>query len=238
MRSGRNRQCGATLVSLMVGLVVSMVAVLGMLALYRTAVQVTSESTRYARVTGDRAAAIINAETLLQNAGYGIDGAVLTSAVVLCDDISAGSNGYQPSSCTAATVDQQQPVMIWRFATLAAPLGNGPAASRCEGLAINNGQLLYLHALPCASTTALPSWSHDDVSVLFATSGLAGGVFAGIELESESCAAFGVGGTGTVMATLEAHHPITDDPENYRPTDPATFRQFFSRTCLTNLGGS
>ncbi|WGK61011.1 hypothetical protein QAO71_13190 [Halopseudomonas sp. SMJS2] len=238
MRSGRNRQCGATLVSLMVGLVVSMVAVLGMLALYRTAVQVTSESTRYARVTGDRAAAIINAETLLQNAGYGIDGAVLASAVVLCDDISAGSNGYQPSSCTAAIVDQQQPVMIWRFATLAAPLGSGPAASRCEGLAIENGQLLYLHALPCASTTALPSWSHDDVSVLFATSGLAGGVFAGIELESEPCAAFGVGGTGTIMATLEAHHPITDDPEDYRPTDPATFRQFFSRTCLTNIGGS
>lgn len=233
---GRNPHRGATLVSLMVGLVVSMVAVLGMLALYRTAVQVTGESTRYARVTGDRAAAIINAETLLQNAGYGIDGAALTSTVVLCDSISAGSNGYQPGSCAAATVDQRRPVMIWRFATLAAPLGSGPAASQCEGLAIDNGQLLYLHALPCASTTALPTWSQDDVSVLFATSGLAGGVFAGIELESEPCAAFGVGGTGAVMAMLEAHHPITDNPEDYRPTDPATFRQFISRTCLTNIG--
>ncbi|HIZ52065.1 MAG TPA: hypothetical protein IAA18_13410, partial [Candidatus Pseudomonas excrementavium] len=61
---GRNPHRGATLVSLMVGLVVSMIAVLGMLALYRTAVQVTGESTRYARVTGDRSTAIINAETL------------------------------------------------------------------------------------------------------------------------------------------------------------------------------
>ncbi|MEZ2744202.1 hypothetical protein ACBQ16_03265 [Halopseudomonas bauzanensis] len=234
---GRNPHRGATLVSLMVGLVVSMIAVLGMLALYRTAVQVTGESTRYARVTGDRSTAIINAETLLQNAGYGIDGAALTSTVVLCDSITAGSNGYQPGSCAAATVDQRKPVMIWRFATLAAPLGSGPAASQCEGLAIDNGQLLYLHALPCANTTALPSWSQDDVSVLFATSGLAGGVFAGIELESEPCAAFGVGGTGAVMAILEAHHPITDNPGDYRPTDPATFRQFISRTCLTNIGG-
>ncbi len=115
------RQRGVTLISLMVGLIISMVAVLGMLALYKTAVQVTSESARYARVTGDRAAAILQADAVLQNMGFGLESARLSSTAVSCQGIKTNQATYAFDQCSSATPDQPTSVLLWRFVTPGPP---------------------------------------------------------------------------------------------------------------------
>lgn len=233
------RQRGVTLISLMVGLIISMVAILGMLALYKTAVQVTSESARYARVTGDRAAAILQADAVLQNIGFGLENARLSSTAISCSNINLNHPTYTFDQCASATPDQPALVLLWHFTTPGPPLESAPARSICEGLAIDQGRLLYLHRLTCNNLTVLPAWNKSNVSVLFDTSGLNGGVFTNIEVKTENCAAFGVAGAGagTMIATLEAHHPITDEAADYDPDNDHTFRRFTAHTCLTNLDG-
>ena len=79
-----HRQRGISLISLMIGLLVSLLAVMGMMALYRTVMHTTTESGAYAQLAGDRSAALLVAHTYLQGAGFGVEDATLGDHLLLC----------------------------------------------------------------------------------------------------------------------------------------------------------
>lgn len=230
------RERGVTLISLLVGLIVAMVSVLAMLALYRTAVQVTSQSGEYARITGDRSAAMITAHTVLQDIGFGLANPEFGNNSVLqaCNSITLDAGNYQLSGCSAADENEHR-ILLWRYETLALP--SAPATGWCEGLAIDSGGgLLYLRPQSCGSLN-LATWAASDVAVLFASSSTVGGVFHRLEITRNNCSPFGIaGGAGKYEVTLVAHHPTSDDPADYNELDESTFLPFRMQTCLTNLG--
>lgn len=67
------KQRGMTLISLMIGLVISMLAILGSLSLYKTLISVATDSKLDAQHDGQLAAAMLTVQMEIQNAGYGID---------------------------------------------------------------------------------------------------------------------------------------------------------------------
>lgn len=66
-------QQGITLISLLIGLLISMIAVAGMLVIFRNAVQTTAHSAAAAVSDGERISSLHRMHMLIQNAGFGLD---------------------------------------------------------------------------------------------------------------------------------------------------------------------
>ncbi|MCK9505347.1 MAG: hypothetical protein M0Q95_14345 [Porticoccaceae bacterium] len=232
-----SRQQGVTLVSLLVGLVVAMIAILAMLTLYRTAVHVTVQSEESAQIAGDRSAAMLTAHRVLQNIGFGVLDAQLEDQDVLkqCDSISLGSGNYQLSGCDKVNPDTEiDDVLIWRYETFSDPAV--PPTGWCEGLAIDNGSLFYLRPQGCASLN-VTSWAETEVARLFPSSARVSGGLHKLEFSADSCRPFGIqGATAAHSVSLVAHHPISDPPsEDPSESEDPIYIQFRMQTCLTNL---
>ncbi|MBM7062771.1 hypothetical protein JQX08_18820 [Pseudomonas sp. UL073] len=67
------RQTGLTLISLMIGMLLSTMCILAMLALYRNLVQTAVVATQDANQDGQLAAGLLSAQLEVQSAGFGID---------------------------------------------------------------------------------------------------------------------------------------------------------------------
>lgn len=233
------RERGVTLISLLVGLIVAMIAILGMLTLYRTSVQVTAQSGEYARITGDRSAAMITAHTVLQDIGFGLANPEFGNNNVLqaCKSITLSGGDYDLGNCEKADLGEHN-ILLWRYETLELP--SAPATGLCEGLAIDedSGTLFYLRPQSCGSLN-VTTWAEADVAVLFSSPIYRGGRFHKFEITKDGCNPFGISGaSGGYEVTLIAHHPTSDDPEDpnaYDPGDDSSFLPFRMQTCLTNL---
>ncbi|WP_437882450.1 PilW family protein [Pseudomonas sp. LRF_L74] len=90
-----NAQRGMTLVSLMIGCVLSMLTILAMLALYKNLIQVAVVATKDANHDGQLASALLVAQLELQGAGFGLEG-------------SASNMLYLPTDT---------PALLWRYRT-------------------------------------------------------------------------------------------------------------------------
>ncbi len=213
------RQEGASLVSLMVGMLISLIAVMGMVALYRTVVHATAESGSYARMTGDRSAAVLTAHMQLQEAGFGIENASLATDLAFCTaNLTQGQLAV--GNCSS---DRSGDLLLWRTQSV---------GERCAGLYINAaGELEYLQPRPCAGAVLSGSWPSQERVSLYAKS-LEGAVFDSMEIIEESCQALGVTGAGALKVNLVAHHPVA---EEYDATDASTFLLINSSTCLINF---
>lgn len=214
---GVSRQRGISLISLMIGLLVSLLAVMGMMALYRTVMHTTSESAVYARLSGDRSAAILAAHSYLQEAGFALEEAAPGADVALCtaDDPEAELRG---AGCAPTGRGK---LLLWR-------LDDGTL--QCAGLHITDGGgLEYLQPQPCAGGLATVSWPLAQRRVLFAPGPTAAG-FVALQLLDEPCQALGVAGAGALRVRLEAEHPVAADPSTVNETVP-----IYSSTCLVNI---
>ncbi len=67
------RHQGASLISLMIGLLVSSVVVIGMMMVFRNTVQTVVPASEAARSEGERIAALLAGHLMLNDAGFGID---------------------------------------------------------------------------------------------------------------------------------------------------------------------
>ena len=152
------RQRGITLISLMTGLVISMVLVLATLMLFQRMVRASTAARMDAQADAQRSAAFLSAGIAAQEAGYGIDAAhagthlvVLTSAA-LADSALSG---------TPASLGATGNAVVWAE--------NATGARRCSALLAPSGSgqggLRKLGPVPCADaaafsalawTTALP----------------------------------------------------------------------------------
>lgn len=92
-------QKGVTLISLLVGLFISMLCILGSLTLYKNLIQVATESKIDTLHDGQLAAAMLTMQLELQSAGYGIENAGVNDVVK-----------HRVSGGTANTIE-----LLWRF---------------------------------------------------------------------------------------------------------------------------
>lgn len=110
------RQTGVSPISLMIGLLISMVALLGMMSLYGTVVKSTVESTRDARIAGERSSGLLVATMQLQGAGYGIDAATRSNDLLLLSGATLALDGASGSLSGGASVTGggEGNTLIWR----------------------------------------------------------------------------------------------------------------------------
>lgn len=66
------QQRGFSLISTLIGLLISMIVILGMLAIYRTSVQVSVRATEDAAQSNQKISALLRADKYLQSAGFGL----------------------------------------------------------------------------------------------------------------------------------------------------------------------
>ena len=152
------RQRGITLISLMTGLVISMVLVLATLMLFQRMVRATTAARIDAQADAQRSAAFLSAGIAAQEAGYGIDAAQAgTNLVVLTSAALADS----ALSGTPASLGATGNAVVWAE--------NATGARRCSALLApspsDKGGLRKLGPVTCANaaafstlewTTALP----------------------------------------------------------------------------------
>ena len=221
MHRFEHRQRGVSLISLMVGLLVSLLAVLGMMALYRTVMHTTAESGVYAQLSGDRSAALLVAHTYLQEAGFGVEDAALGDDLALCN---ASMNGGRlgGGGCTGSGSGE---LLLWRVAP---DLETG--ATHCAGLYITAaGALEHLTPQACTAGLASGEWAPAQRRELYA-SALPGAAFTALEIVNEPCQALGTAGEGAVQVRLQAEHPVAADPDALAESVPVV-----STTCMVNF---
>lgn len=220
MHSFEHRQRGISLISLMIGLLISLLAVMGMMALYRTVMHTTAESGVYAQLAGDRSAALLVAHTYLQEAGFGVEDATLGDDLALCG-ASMSSGRLAASACTGGGSGN---LLLWRASTHAA---------HCAGLHITDaGALEYLSPQSCAGGLLSGEWAPEQRRELYA-SAVPGAGFTALEIVSEPCQALGVAGEGAVQVRLQAQHPVAVDSGAQAESVPVV-----STTCLVNFRGA
>ena len=189
-------QKGVSLISLMVGLVISMIAILSMLAVFKTTLKVTGESGRGAISDGQRLAAFYTAQTLLQEAGYGIDTATFGTDILVVSGASLDASTKKLSGTLVSALPASGNAVIWRSKPAAANVCNGLYAPAMGGL----------RRLPATACTSLASewntivWnssvlvnetdSHPVSIAVTKTTGTSG------------CQSFGIGGSGGLWAKL------------------------------------
>lgn len=176
-------QKGVTLISLLVGLFISMLCILGSLTLYRNLIQVATESKIDTLHDGQLSAAMLTMQLELQAAGYGIENAGVNDVV------------RRKTDGSTDTIE-----LLWRF---------NDDTYQCRGLkedAVTDAEtgLIYRvltlrQASDCSGTMALTSMNWDEQAVLAQWPVVAGlrsyietnGTLLDFDIAAVSCSPFG-----------------------------------------------
>ena len=223
------RQRGITLISLMTGLVISMVLVLATLMLFQRMVRATTAARIDAQADAQRTAAFLSASIAAQEAGYGIDAAQAgTHLVVLTNAALDGSTLSGTSVSLGATGN----AVVW-----AENATGATGDPRCSALLApspsDKGGLRKLGPVTCANaaafsdlawTTALPLMDAPTTPVADPPTA----PLVAITWRAAACTPFGIAaGTGAdekVLLTLTA--------------DNSNGVQLKTSQCLVNVSAS
>ena len=162
------RQRGITLISLMTGLVISMVLVLATLMLFQRMVRATTAARIDAQADAQRTAAFLSASIAAQEAGYGIDAAQAGTHLVVLEDAKLDGSTLSGTSVsqgrTPNIVDHNGYAVVW--AEKATGATGDPLCSALLAPSLSDkGGLRKLGPVTCANaaafsdlawTTALP----------------------------------------------------------------------------------
>ena len=211
-------QRGVSLISLMIGLVVSMIAVLGVTTLFRTVLKNNTEASVSAQITAERASAFLITDMHLHDAGYGTDGTEDTNLAFFASS--------SPSGSRITPAEGEGKSLIWRFKK--SPEPDSTNDYLCAGLSLE-GSAIYLltsKTVPCNSVTAAANGNWEKQK-LFQTPPLDdAGILLNFEVTRTLCSGFGVAGEGSLKVTLQTEHNLGPD------LDPI---QLDSTTCLLNF---
>ncbi|MEB0150626.1 prepilin-type N-terminal cleavage/methylation domain-containing protein [Pseudomonas sp. CCC2.2] len=162
------RQDGFTLISLMVGMVISLVSILAMLSLYKNLVHSSVVSTQSARQDGQVASGLLMAQRALMNAGFWMGSSttrastdvdnnfVLLSGATLSNGRLSGTQITQatlPLLTTFATAGVSANAIVWSYQT-----STSTATATCSGLVVSNGALISLKGA-AGCTQASSQWT-------------------------------------------------------------------------------
>lgn len=212
------RQKGVSLISLMVGLLLSMIGILAGLTLYKNIVQTTVQTRSDALQDGQIASAMLTLQLELQSAGYGIEKDPTKTHIV-----------------RAAAGD----AIYWRQRT---------GSLQCKGFRIHTSvdgnrrqlQLLKLASGTCNETDALATlnWTEDKILAQFQKSeatGLNLPQFT-MQLINTSCFPFGMGVADThPMVAITAENAAITAAKTLDATATGPNAPFRYDFCLSNL---
>ena len=180
-------QKGSTIVSLMVGLVISMLCLISLLTLFKAIVTTSVDSQQNAQQDTQLFNGLTLAQMLAQNAGFGFSSGtnvlITSSTLALDNSISVAS----------------QKAVLWRYYTTI----NTPNTLTCQGIAsvLNNNRtkLILLKANSCAQTSNLDSltWTVDRVLAILPSAST-----ISFNLTTQTCTPYGIG-------TAASHSKLT-----------------------------
>lgn len=146
----KRAQRGFNLISLMVGMTLSLISVLAMLSLYKNMVGISVQSIQDSRQDGQIAAALLTAQQELRNAGFWITGTADTSLKLLYN--ATLTNGTLSGNArTLSATEASGNAMVWIYKT------GSTATATCAGLLVQSGKLMRLQG--ASSCTTLSQWS-------------------------------------------------------------------------------
>ena len=200
------RQRGITLISLMTGLVISMVLVLATLMLFQRMVRASTAARMDAQADAHRTAAFLSAGIAAQEAGYGIDAAQAGTHLVVLTNAALADSAL---SGTPASLGATGNAVVWAE--------NATGGPRCSALLApslsDKGGLRKLGPVTCANaaafstlewTTALPLLDAPTTPVADPPTA----PLVAITWQAAACTPFGIAaGTGApekVLLTLTA----------------------------------
>jgi len=224
LMAAREHQRGMTLISLMVGMLLSMISILAGMMLYQSMARVSIESRADAMQDGQLASAMLSLQLELQSAGYGID-------------------PEMPGTHIQRVVDGANQTLYWRYRETV-PAGFVCRAFRIENLDNNSRRQLQLlapvNAASCTADAALAGlagdWAVTSVQAEFRASpaGADSLPVIDIALAPRSCFPYGMGESGdyqmvTITADNAARRAAIDEGA-VAPNAP-----FVYDFCLPNL---
>ncbi|MFY8326880.1 hypothetical protein [Pseudoalteromonas sp. ZZD1] len=179
-----NKQHGISLISLLIGLLISSITLIGMMMIFRNTIQTTVPASESSRSDGERVSALLSSHMLLQDAGFGItDAAYNTHLRILNDDTLVALDALSGSIATGNTI-------VW--------LSDIAGSIQCNGLRADTSGGLW--RVSCDNTMGnitpntrlvLPSqYSTDDVEPIT------------IVATRAPCWPFGIGVEGSIKITL------------------------------------
>ena len=172
------RQRGTTLISLMIGLAISMIVVLATMMLFQRTSRVTGEARRDAQADAQRSAAFLAANMALQEAGYGINAAQTGTHLVVLRGAKLAGTALTGTPVAVGATDGT--AVVWAE--------NTTGTTHCSGLLASNGNepagLRKLGPATCtdASNFAAVEWSSQALSKTPVT----------FKWEAASCSSFGI----------------------------------------------
>lgn len=223
----KRAQRGFNLISLMVGMTLSLVSVLAMLSLYRNMVGISVQSIQDARQDGQIAAALLTAQQELRNAGFWITDTPDTAIKLLYG--AALANGTLSRTGERAwpyTTEVSGNALIWIYKT------GSTATATCAGLLVQAGKLMRLQG--ASSCTALSQWNSTTwTTTTLIESNQPADFFKAIQI---ACWPFGKAvtpfSTVPVKVTMTA---ATSVPDSTNTSSTPSYVKSTSETCLTNL---
>jgi type II secretory pathway component PulJ len=163
---------GFTLISLLVGLAISLIIIVALMNLYKAVVQASNSSITRANVNGSLNNSILVGQNMLQQAGYGIvysSTTTITSNLIVLKNATfngstlSGQAATVPSSQGASSVSGNAVIWGWVEPTT--------STYYCQGLLFYNNALYQLNGTSCSSASNWAStvWSYN----ILVTTGLA-----------------------------------------------------------------
>ncbi|WP_057631621.1 PilW family protein [Stenotrophomonas humi] len=137
----RRHQAGQTLISMMVGVVISLITISAMLVLYKTMIEVSANASRSALRDGQVSAALLAAQMDLQSAGFGVP-----AADALSSKLGVRDSGKE---------------VVWRYKAQLADAG-----FVCSGLRLVDNEGLYRFTPKACSDVAAANWAASERELL------------------------------------------------------------------------
>jgi len=190
-----SRQRGVSLISLMIGLVISMIVVVGAMVLFQNTAKRTAEARQDVLGDSQRTSSFLSAGLSLQDAGFGITTpSAGTHLILLQNAVLSGTT----VTGTAVTIDatlRQGNAIVWAE--------NITGTVRCSALlAPTTGGVRKLGPVNCTNATAWNTltWTNNALSDSPATP-------AAIRIQTINCQPFGItSNEGTLQVTFSANN--------------------------------
>lgn len=216
----RTFQQGVSLISLLVSIIISMIAMMAMWKLFQTTVHNTTQASRDVRITGERSTGLLISSMRLQIAGYGLMKPSRADDLLLLRGTSVGTGNIL--SGTTVVGDGEGNALIWHY-----DLMDGSGNShRCAGLYAPAGAdekgLYELTEKACTSVSQAMDSAWQLRPLIFDVKDIADPLSASIIIDtSVACRGLGVAGSGAVNVSLSVNE--------------VTGNQIKSTTCLMNF---
>lgn len=196
----RHLQRGVSLISLMVGLIISLIVVLGMLAVYKTTIHIAVTSGQDAKHDGELASGLLAAQMQLQGAGFQIENATYGTHLQVLSGAALPQGGGAISGTNMAAGAEGNAV-VWASVAL-------DGSMHCGALlpAGDSGGLAY-SSTACANAASWSSTNWPAPSVLVSKGHIQ------IIAQTTPCKPFGIekgdGGAQVTFSTLNSNAAVT-----------------------------